>query len=165
LTDKTTVDFLQVVAYSNSFNPASLGTNYLGDIGASPSVGYPKTMSVNVPANGTVVVTVNAATSATSIPIPYTLKVSGLRLLAPSAARVSVWGRVTFNGQGAAGVSVKMVDETGVVTTVKTNGFGYYRFDEVEAGKTYTFQPVGKTQRFDSRTITVLDETELNFNQ
>jgi hypothetical protein len=58
-----------------------------------------------------------------------------------------------------------MVDETGVVTTVKTNGFGYYRFDEVEAGKTYTFQPVGKTQRFDSRIITVLDETELNFNQ
>ncbi|MBS1793133.1 MAG: S8 family serine peptidase [Acidobacteria bacterium] len=165
LTDKTTVDFLQVVAYSGSFNPVSLGTNYLGDIGASPSVGYPKTMSVTVPANGTVVITVNAATSATSIPIPYTLKVSGLRLMAPSAAGVSVSGRITLDGRGVPGIIVKMADDGGAVVTARTNSFGYYRFDGVATGRTYTFQAAGKSHIFEPRILTVLDETELNFNE
>jgi len=166
LTDKTTVDFLQVVAYSGSFNPASLGANYLGDIGASPLVGYPKTMSVSVPANGTVVVTVNATTSATSIPIPYTLKVAGLRLMAPTAARVAVTGQVTLDGRSVAGITVRMTDSsTGAVTTARTNTFGYYRFNNVEVGKTYIFQAAGKNHTFDSQVVTVLEETELNFNE
>jgi hypothetical protein len=38
-------------------------------------------------------------------------------------------------------------------------------FDVVEVGKTYVFQPVGKTQRFDPRVMTILDETELTFNE
>ena len=46
-----------VVAYSSSFNPASLCTNYLGDPGSSPvtSIFY----EVTVPANGTIVVVVH----------------------------------------------------------------------------------------------------------
>jgi hypothetical protein len=165
LTDKTTTDFLQTVAYSGSFNPASLGTNYLGDIGASPGVGYPKTMSVNVPANGTIVVTVNNATSATSIPVPYTLRVTGLRMLAPTAAMVPVTGRITSNGSGISGAIVKMLTNDGVIKTVNANGLGYFRFDNVEVGKTYVIQPSAKGHRFSLQIITVMDATEVNFSE
>ncbi len=77
--DKTGTDYLQAVAYLGSFNPASLNTNYLGDIGASPTLGYSKSMSFLVPANNTVVIVVNeTSASGSGTGTPYTLQVSSL---------------------------------------------------------------------------------------
>jgi hypothetical protein len=84
--DKASTDFLILAAYSGNYNPASLGTNYLADIGTSPSLGYTKPMSFTVPGSGTVVVVVDEVTAlGTGTNTPYTLQVSGLPVTAPSA--------------------------------------------------------------------------------
>ena len=54
---------MQSAAYLGSFNPADLCANYLGDIGATPNVGFGRQYSVSVPDGATFVVTVNEASS------------------------------------------------------------------------------------------------------
>jgi hypothetical protein len=63
------------VAYLGSFNPANLCTNYLGDPGGSPA--NSNSFSVNVPANGTLLVNVQEITAGTGCS-GYSVTVSGL---------------------------------------------------------------------------------------
>ncbi|HMA33653.1 MAG TPA: S8 family serine peptidase, partial [Chloroflexia bacterium] len=70
-------------AYLDSFDPASLCFNYLGDIGASPSTS-PKSYSFTVPAGHTFVVVVNAVTANATCP-GYVLAVAGLGCTTPTA--------------------------------------------------------------------------------
>jgi hypothetical protein len=65
------------VAYLGSFNPSNLCTNYLGDLGGSPNTGVPVPFSVNIPANGTLVINIHEITAGTGCS-GYTLNVSGL---------------------------------------------------------------------------------------
>jgi hypothetical protein len=84
--------------------------------------------------------------------------------LSPSAASVTVSGRVLANGRGVANAVVTYAGETGERKSAITNGFGYYRFEEVPAGQVYTFNVVSKRYTFAPRTVTVSEElTELNF--
>lgn len=82
-----------------------------------------------------------------------------------TAANVSVSGRVmTAGGSGLSGAVVSMTDSQGVTRTATTSPFGYYRFDEVQAGQTYLFNVSAKRYRFAPRIVTVGDElTDLNF--
>lgn len=64
------------VAYLTSFNPANIVTNYRGDPGGSPGLGG-NTFSVDVPANGVLLVNVHEINPATGCS-GYTLTVSGL---------------------------------------------------------------------------------------
>ncbi|MDQ3799695.1 MAG: carboxypeptidase-like regulatory domain-containing protein [Acidobacteriota bacterium] len=85
-------------------------------------------------------------------------------LLAPTAASVTVSGRVTANGRGVANAIVTYAGETGERKSAITNAFGYYRFEEVPAGQTYVFNVVSKRYTFPSRAVTVSEElSELNF--
>ena len=68
-------NFVFPVAYLGSFNPANIAQNYLGDSGTSPNPSV--NMSVNVPANATVVLVVNEVTAAAGCP-SYSVVVSGL---------------------------------------------------------------------------------------
>ncbi len=55
--------------------------------------------------------------------------------LAPTAASVSVSGRVTAaNGNGIRNIVVSLIDSNGQTRTTKTTSFGYYNFDEVPLG-------------------------------
>jgi hypothetical protein len=86
------------------------------------------------------------------------------RTLAPSAATVSVMGRVIANGQGVPRARVNIVDENGQTRSVVTNSFGYYRFEEVEVGQTYIISVFSKGYRFTSRLISINDDlTDLDF--
>lgn len=86
------------------------------------------------------------------------------RTLAPSAATVSVMGRVIANGQSVPRARVNIVDENGQTRSVVTNSFGYYRFDEVEVGQTYVISVFSKGYQFTSRLISINDElTDLDF--
>jgi hypothetical protein len=86
------------------------------------------------------------------------------RTLAPSAATVSVMGRVIANGQSVPRARVNIVDENGQTRSVVTNSFGYYRFDEVEVGQTYIISVFSKGYQFTSRLISINDElTDLDF--
>lgn len=73
-------------AYLGSFNPASIGTNYLTDAAASNIVGGPITFSATIPAGATfvlVVADVNIGAN-TAVGCSYTLKVSGACFVCPA---------------------------------------------------------------------------------
>jgi hypothetical protein len=66
-----------------------------------------------------------------------------------TAAAVTVGGRVTtVEGLGIAKVRVTLIDSDGAVRSAITNPFGYYAFDEVQAGETYVLSVSSKRYRF-----------------
>ncbi len=73
----TGTPFIHASAYLGAFDPTNVCTsNYLGDIGASPTT--PKDFSVTVPAGGQVTLVVNAVTAGTGGACPgYQLTVTG----------------------------------------------------------------------------------------
>jgi endonuclease G len=63
---------------------------------------------------------------------------------APTAANVSVSGRViTQSGRGVRNVQIRMTDSNGNTRTAQTSTFGYYRFENVEAGETVVLSAQG----------------------
>lgn len=85
--------------------------------------------------------------------------------LAPTAASVTVGGRVTTpDGRGLRGARVELTDSNGNTRTAMTTTFGYYRFYDVEAGETYVVSVSSKKYKFAPQVISVTEDlTELNF--
>lgn len=87
--------------------------------------------------------------------------------LAPTAASVTVSGlALTAAGRGISKASIIMWDEQGNVSRARTNGFGYYTFFGVEAGRTYVFSIASKIYVFTQpvQTLSVDDAVDsLNF--
>ena len=87
--------------------------------------------------------------------------------LAPTAAAVSVSGRVTTeSGRGIRSVIVTMTDMHGNVRTATSTSFGYYRFENVAAGETYIFAARGKRFFFEqnAQVHSIMEETsDINF--
>jgi Carboxypeptidase regulatory-like domain len=94
---------------------------------------------------------------------PMTVAVQGP---APAvAASVTVSGRVTSsNGQGIGNAIVSLVDSgnSGRRYTI-TSSFGYYSFDNVAAGTTYTITPVSKRYTFTPQTLLISGDTNVDF--
>jgi hypothetical protein len=88
-----------------------------------------------------------------------------VNILAPTAASVSVGGRVSdANGAGVSGARVSIVDQSGAERVALTNQFGYYRFEAIAAGAAYLFNVRHKTYQFTPQFITVSEETDdVNF--
>jgi hypothetical protein len=86
-------------------------------------------------------------------------------VLAPTAASVSVSGRVlTGSGRGLMNATVTMTDTNGNKRTARTGAFGYFRFNEVEAGQTYIFNVSSKRYSLAPQVISVMEDvSELNF--
>jgi len=80
---------------------------------------------------------------------------------------VSVSGRVTTaDGRGIRNAAVSLVGPDGSERTVKTSAFGYFKFDDVESGSSYTLTVSSKQYSFavPSRVVSVGDEiTDLDF--
>jgi hypothetical protein len=74
------------VAYLGSFNPASIGTNYITDAAASNIVGGPITFSATIPAGATFVVVVSDVNTGvnSAVGCSYTLRVSGACFVCPA---------------------------------------------------------------------------------
>ncbi len=84
--------------------------------------------------------------------------------LIPTAAMVSVGGHVNVNGAGLRNAVVVLTDNQGISRSVKTTTFGYFKFDDVEVGQTYTVSVMSKQFQFSPQILSVTDEiTELNF--
>jgi hypothetical protein len=85
----------------------------------------------------------------------------GLELLGPTAAGVSLSGRVvTRTGQGIRGAKLTIAGAgLAVPLTVTANSFGYYRFDGVPAGGTYIVSVSSGRVVFDepARAVNLLD--------
>lgn len=84
---------------------------------------------------------------------------------AAPVAFVSVSGRVTdSNGNPVSRATVSMTDGNGSIRTAQTNAFGYFRFDNVQTGATYTFTVSVKRFRFSPQTVMVGGEiTNVDF--
>ena len=92
-------------------------------------------------------------------------KVQSVFLMGPTAANVSVSGRVlTLNGNGVRNVIVTLTDNQGITRRVNTSSFGYYSFDDVTVGETYIINPSSKRFQFAPQVVTVSDElTDVDF--
>jgi hypothetical protein len=88
----------------------------------------------------------------------------GITVFAPTSASVTVTGRI-LSPQGAVSQAVvSLADQNGVTRTAISNGFGYYRFENVTVGQSYMFNVRSKRYQFAPRIVTVLEEMEdLNF--
>lgn len=93
--------------------------------------------------------------------------VAALAPTAPTAASVSVGGRVTTaSGRGISKATVSVTDGSGNVLTTATNSFGYYNFAELPAGETYIFSVRAKRYQFaqPSQVLSINDEqNDVNF--
>lgn len=93
----------------------------------------------------------------------YNLSVSN----GTSAAGVTVGGKViSKSGRGLKNVRVTATDLSGQVRTATTNTFGFYRFEDLPSGSTYTFTVSSKKHSFDNptQTVSVTDHVaDLNF--
>jgi hypothetical protein len=87
--------------------------------------------------------------------------------LAPTVATVAVSGRVlTSENNGITKVTVTLTDAGGATRSALTSAFGYFSFDDVEAGQTYIISVRSKRYQFSNPTqvITLMDEfTDLTF--
>ncbi|MEP6901664.1 MAG: carboxypeptidase-like regulatory domain-containing protein, partial [Actinomycetota bacterium] len=90
-----------------------------------------------------------------------------VQIMGPSApvVAVSVSGRVTTSaGYGVGNAQVSITDSSNVTRTVITGSFGYYRFDNVTAGATYTIAVRSKRYTFTPQTLQVSDNlTNVDF--
>lgn len=82
--------------------------------------------------------------------------------LGPTASLVAVSGKVTTaDGRGIRNVNVSLTDQSGNVRKALTGSFGYYRFDEIEAGQTVVLSTAAKRYVFASPTRIVTVQEEL----
>ena len=90
-----------------------------------------------------------------------------LGFLTPSAANVSISGRVTTaNGRGIVNAVMTLTDSDGVRKTAHTSGFGYYKFEDLTAGENYILSVTSKRFSFaePTRIISAVDDvTDADF--
>ena len=95
-----------------------------------------------------------------------TINSSGLTFTVNQAAAaqqpVTVDGRVlTSDGRGLRNATVSITDSQGVVRTATTSSFGFFSFDNVITGATYTIRVSSRLFRFSPRTVQVNDNLTL----
>ena len=72
-----------------------------------------------------------------------------ISLLPPTAANVSIGGRITTAaGGGIRGVRVSVTTQSGTVYQTTTGSFGYYKFSELQVGQTYLLSVEAKKYTF-----------------
>jgi hypothetical protein len=96
------------------------------------------------------------------LPTVYT---AGTVQVGSTAAGVEISGRVLSpDGRGIRNAAVTITDSHGVKRTATTSSFGYYQFENVEAGATYVVGVSSKRYRFTSRVLQVVDSlTDFDF--
>lgn len=99
------------------------------------------------------------ATSITPATTNGMVSVSG-----PTAATVSVSGRVVVGRKGLLDAVVTLTDQTGARRIAKTSSLGYYHFDDIQTGQTYVIAVKSRGYQFTPQVINVVEDLkELNF--
>ena len=85
--------------------------------------------------------------------------------LAPTAASVTVSGRVSSGKSGIAQARVYLTGQSGETRTALTNSFGYFTFTDVQVGETYIVSVISKSYTFSPQVIMVNEDlVNLNFS-
>jgi len=120
-------------------------TSQLGDDDSSDSDASMVANPVGSPAGVFPVISVTTGSSGSN---NHTFDV-GFSLLGPSAANVSVSGRIaTANGNGIRNVRVFLTEEDGTVHNALTGSFGYYIFEEIAGGQNVVVSVAAKRYTF-----------------
>jgi len=137
---------------STVFNSPIAGRQaWSGLSGGTPSMPAYQSVTVNLPTsayNQTVqmkwLVATDAASSAAGDSGARVDAIVGTAC-AVTAANVALAGRViSANGTAVNNAIVTLTDDTGATRTVRTGSFGYYRFDELQTGRTYVIRVTGR---------------------
>ncbi|MEP6901376.1 MAG: LamG-like jellyroll fold domain-containing protein [Actinomycetota bacterium] len=90
----------------------------------------------------------------------------GIVQVAPSAANVSVGGRVSDSSDNPVSrARVAITDSNGTTRNAITNTFGFYHFEDVRTGENYTINVLRKGYQFTPRVIFVADAVgDLDFS-
>lgn len=90
--------------------------------------------------------------------------VAKIQLAQPTAASVTISGRVVWKNRGIPRARVFLTDANGEVRIAVTNPSGYYRFTDVQVGETYVLRASGKRYSFAPQVLMVMEEiNDLNF--
>jgi hypothetical protein len=148
-----------MAVYGNGgYNPAAIQTNYLADWGVT-SAGL-VTVGFNATAGQQYTVVVHEITTNAGLNQAYTLNVTGpianACSLSPTAAPVTLAGRVsTPNGAAIRNAIVTATDADGIIHTARSNTFGYYRIDGLDASTTYFVTASAKGYSFDTKLVSL----------
>ena len=87
-----------------------------------------------------------------------------VNIAAPTAAGVSVSGRVlTTDGRGLSNAIVVLTDTNGIQRQARSLSFGYFHFEDVNAGENYVLSISSKQYLFAPRVLNVFDNlTDVN---
>ncbi len=82
-----------------------------------------------------------------------------VNILGPTAAGVSVGGRVILGDseRGVSNANITLTNNRGEIRVARSNSFGYFHFDGIEAGRDYTININSKEYIFSPRLIVVDD--------
>jgi CSLREA domain-containing protein len=159
----------QNIGYNFTLVPNNLGYGYSISSGSLPNGlsltnSFAPTAVVAISGTPTQGGTFNFAITATNGVISNTTNYL-LFVLAPTAASSAVSGRVfTPTGRGLGNAFVVMTNQNGQSVSVRTNPFGYYRFNDVQSGGIYIFSVQSKRYQFATQVITVAEDLDgLNF--
>ena len=137
---------------------------------------FPITLKANTPNDGTESVTIpNTATTTARVMVEavnnifFDVSNTNFTISGATAASVSISGRVLTaggeNGRGLKNATVYLTKANGEIVTRRTSAFGYYRFDDIEAGQTVIISIVSKQYQFAPQVVNVTQElTEMNFS-
>lgn len=124
------------------------------------------TITFTVPANATIgqypvtfgdVPTARSVSSQVGALLPTTYT-NGVVQVGSTAAGVEVSGRVvTPDGRGIRNASVVITDANGSRKIATTSSFGFYKFEDIASGATYTVGVNSKQYRFTPRVIQIVD--------
>lgn len=90
--------------------------------------------------------------------------IGAFEVQAPTAAGVSISGRVSSGRRGLARATVHITDQNGNVRTATTNIFGYFQLTDIEAGQSLIVNVFHRTYQFTPQVVTVNDSlSNLNF--
>jgi hypothetical protein len=156
-----------VAVYGNGgYNPAAIQTNYLADWGVT--TGGLVTVGFNATGGQQFTVVVHEITTNAALGQAYTLNVTGPIsngcALLPTAAPVSLAGRVSASsGNAIRNAIVTATDREGTAHIAKSNTFGYYRIDGLDASMAYVVSASAKGYSFDPSLINLTGDL-LEFN-
>ena len=162
----------------NTNNAGRVGVILAFAPGATIAAGTKQIVTIrfNVAANATGGITslvfadapvIRKVSDANAASLTTTFTDGNLNILAPTAANVSIGGRVlTSSGSGISRAVVSMTDASGGQRFALTNSFGYYRFADVPTGATYVLTVSSKRYSFanPSQILSILSDTDdINF--
>jgi CSLREA domain-containing protein len=80
--------------------------------------------------------------------------------IAPTAASVSIGGRILIGKRGVPNATVYLTEQNGNTWTSRTNPLGYYRFENVGVGNTVFINAYHKLYQFAPQVVTVNEQIE-----